>query len=510
MTFLAFLVLLSAIAISACGAYFSIIGLKMLFVGGGISIIVMGTALEVGKLITATFLKQKWNDINWMMKTYMTIATFFLMGITSIGIYGYLSAGYTATNIAVQGYEQQIEINNAKVAEYEKEIESIKKSEYNAEEISAVDTNRKKFIEQKLQIIAQKNQQIDAIRKSANTTQDASADITAAKQALELSKSSTDADISRELEQIKLYNARLEILDKEVQKWMDEGTGGLFKKNGLDKARVVKEGQSKERGDIDSQIKASQDRIEKLRQQYASQVKEYNDRVASIESRSKNQRGDIEASIKKLEKENEDTLASIDVYNKEADNKISTLNGKKDELAEAGKKKIIEYQTSIKDLKSENTATKEKIVHTDVGTFKFIANSLGIPLDKAVNYFIWSIMAVFDPLAIALILAFNTLVRGKEKRPEPSPTPTPTPTLTPSPTPEPTPSETPSPTPSVTPSVTPEVIEETTFEAEDPYDNELKDRIEDVPEPTPLPPPPPPPPPQAQLRDYEHFSRPQP
>lgn len=510
MTFLAFLVLLSAIAISACGAYFSIVGLKMLFVGGGISIIVMGTALEVGKIITATFLKQKWKDINWMMKTYMTIATFFLMGITSIGIYGYLSAGYTATNIAVQGYEQQIEINNAKVAEYEKEIESIKKSEYNAEEIAAVDTNRKKFIEQKLQIIAQKNQQIDAIRKSANTTQDASADITAAKQALELSKSSTDADISRELEQIKLYNARLEILDKEVQKWMDEGTGGLFKKNGLDKARVVKEGQSKERGDIDSQIKASQDRIEKLRQQYASQVREYNDRVASIESRSKNQRGDIEASIKKLEKENEDTLASIDAYNKEADNKISTLNGKKDELAESGRKKIIEYQTSIKDLKSENTATKEKIVHTDVGTFKFIANSLGIPLDKAVNYFIWSIMAVFDPLAIALILAFNTLVRGKEKRPEPSPTPTPTPTLTPSPTPEPTPSETPSPTPSVTPSVTPEVIEETTFEAEDPYDNELKDRIEDVPEPTPLPPPPPPPPPQAQLRDYEHFSRPQP
>jgi hypothetical protein len=273
MTFLAFLVLLSAIAISACGAYFSIVGLKMLFVGGGISIVIMGTALEVGKLITATFLKQKWNEIGLLLKTYMVLATIFLMGITSIGIYGYLSAGYTATNITVQGYEQQIEINNSKVAEYEKEIEAIKKSEYNAEEIAAVDANRKKFIEQKLQVIAQKNQQIDAIRKSANTTQDASADITAAKQALELSKSSTDSDIARELEQIKLYNSRLEILDKEVQKWMDEGTGGLFKKNGLDKARVVKEGQAKERGDIDAQIKASQDRIEKLRQQYASQVK---------------------------------------------------------------------------------------------------------------------------------------------------------------------------------------------------------------------------------------------
>ena len=87
MNIFAFLVLLSAIAISACGAYFSIVGLKMLFVGGGISIIVMGTALEVGKLITATFLKQKWNEIGLFLKTYLVLATICLMGITSIGIY---------------------------------------------------------------------------------------------------------------------------------------------------------------------------------------------------------------------------------------------------------------------------------------------------------------------------------------------------------------------------------------------------------------------------------------
>lgn len=479
MTFLALLVLLSAIAISACGAYFSIIGLKMLFVGGGISIIVMGTALEVGKLITATFLKQKWDEIGLLLKTYMVLATIFLMGITSIGIYGYLSAGYTATNIAVQGYEQQIEINNNKVSEIEKDILTIKTSEYNSEEIAAVDGNRKKFIEQKLQVVAQRNQQIDAIRKSANITQDASADITAAKQALEISKSSTDADIARELEQIKLYNSRLEILDKEVQKWIDQGTGGLFKKSGLDQARVVKENQSKERGEIDAQIKASQDRIEKLRQQYTLQVKEYNDRVVSIENRSKSQRSDIDSSIKKLEKENEDTMASIDVYNREADSKIAELNSKKDGMTDAGKKKILENQTLIQSLKAQNTELKEKIVHTDVGTFKFIANSFNIPLDKAVNYFIWSIMLVFDPLAICLILAFNALVKKPKSNIKnesvekilvnidsintPTSTPTATPTInavptvhstsTPTPTPDQTaattanPTETPTPTP---------------------------------------------------------------
>jgi hypothetical protein len=415
MKFLAYLVLLSAIVISACGAYFSIVGLKLLFVGGGLSIVVMGTALEVGKLITATFLKQKWEEIGLLMKTYMVLATLALMGITSIGIYGYLSAGYTATSITVQGYEHQIESNNTKISEIEKEISSLKQSTYNEAEIKGVEENRKKVIEQRTQLVDQKNKQIENIRKSANTNQDTSVDIAAAKQALELAKSSTDNDISRELEQIKLFNSRLEILDKEVQKWMEEGTGGLFKKNGLDKARTVKEGQSKERGDIDAQIKASQDRISKLREQYASQVKEYNDRVAAIENRSKSQRTGIDNSIKSLEKEISDITASIAAYNTEIDEKVSSLNGKKNELSEQGKKKIADQLTDIQNIRKQNTELQEKIVHTDVGTFKFIANSLGIPLDKAVNYFIWTIMAVFDPLAICLILAFNVLIAQKKK-----------------------------------------------------------------------------------------------
>jgi hypothetical protein len=418
MNILAFLVLLSGIAISACGAYFSIIGLKMLFVGGGISIIIMGTALEIGKLITATFLKQKWDEINMTIKIYMILATLFLMGITSIGIYGYLSAGYTATSIAVQGYEQQIEANNKKVVEIEKEIEVLKNADYNSEEIKSIEENRKKFIEQKLQLIEQKNKQIEKIRSSAsNTTQDGSVDITAAKQALELSKSSMDSEINKELEQIKLYNARLEILDKEIQKWMDSGSGGLFKKSGLENARIVKENQAKERSDIDEKIKTIQDRIEKIRKDYNDQVKAYNDRVATVEERIKSQKNTTEENIKRLEKENEESSASIDVYNKQSDEKIASLNSKKGELAEADKKKVVENLSTIQSLQKNNVELKEKIVHTDVGTFKFIANSFNIPLDKAVNYFIWSIMLVFDPLAIALILAYNTLI-GKPKKKE--------------------------------------------------------------------------------------------
>ena len=103
MRILAFLVLFSALAIAGCAAFFSVIGLKLLFVGGGVSIIVMGVALEVGKLITATFLKQKWDELGIMLRIYLILATLVLVGITSVGIYGYLSSGYNSTSVAVQG-----------------------------------------------------------------------------------------------------------------------------------------------------------------------------------------------------------------------------------------------------------------------------------------------------------------------------------------------------------------------------------------------------------------------
>ena len=458
MRFLAYLVLLASLAIAGVGAYFSIIGLKLLFVGGGLSIIIMGTALEVGKLITATFLKQKWNDISWWMRTYLVAATLALVCITSIGIYGFLSAGYNATSVAVQGYERQIELNTLKIGELEKETSTLKQDVYNEPEIISLNDNRKSYLEQRNQLVATRNAQIEKIRSGAGVNKDASGDIASAKQALDTAKAALDSDATKEIEQIKLYNDRLGILDQEVKKWLDEGRGSIFRKGGLDKARETKELQQKERDDIDAQIKKSQDRIDRLREQYAAQVKEYNDRISAIESRVKAERADVDNNIKTLEQANAQTLAEISSYNKETDTKIAELNLHKTEMADRNKKKISDNQTAMQLLHEQNDKIRETIVHTDVGTFKFIAKSLNIPLDRAVNYFIWMIMGVFDPLAVCLILAFNVML-GKKPSPAPTPasvisSPGPTTTITPTPLPTPPPSIefTPSPTESPEPS----------------------------------------------------------
>jgi hypothetical protein len=303
MKFLAILVLLSALGIAACAAYFSIIGLKLLFVGGGISIVVMGTALEIGKIVTVTFLHQMWHKISTALKSYLIIATFLLIVITSIGIYGYLSAGYNATSIKVQEYERQINFNLQKISSIEAENVDLSTSIYNVDEIEQLNKNREAFIQQRLNLIAQREEQIKSLRNNSSGSTNASTDLVAAKSALDLAKSSLDSEVERELQQINIYNNRLEILDSEVQTWLNQGRGNIFRQNGIEKAREVRREQEPEREQIENQIKNAQRRIDVLREQYANQVREYNERVASIEQRTLNQNQTLENNIQDIQTE---------------------------------------------------------------------------------------------------------------------------------------------------------------------------------------------------------------
>jgi len=85
---------LSGLFISSMAAFFSVTGIGMLFSGSFIAVCMMAASLEVGKLVTASFLYRYWKVVNWLQKTYMTIATIVLIGITSMGIFGFLSNSY--------------------------------------------------------------------------------------------------------------------------------------------------------------------------------------------------------------------------------------------------------------------------------------------------------------------------------------------------------------------------------------------------------------------------------
>lgn len=417
MRFLAILVLLSALGIAGCAAYFSIIGLKLLFVGGGLSIVIMGISLEIGKIVTVTFLHQMWHKISTALKSYLIIATIFLIVITSIGIYGYLSAGYNATSIQVQEYERQIGFNNQKIINIENEIKT-SPTTFHATEISLLNVNRENFIQQRLNIISQREAQINELRRDQSSVNIAAVDAGAAKSALDLARSVLDSDVDKELEQIRIYNSRLEILDSEVQSWINQGRGNIFRQSGIEKAREVRNAQEVERQQIENQIKNSQSRIDDLRKKYDEQVKEYNDRISLIESRTSSQQSQTNNNTKNIENEIAGLLLAIENYNKETDQNISQLNINSNNQQEQIKRENEENQNTIQSLYTENSELQQKIIKTDVGTFRFIAQSLNLKLDKTVNYFIWLIMIVFDPLAVALILCFNYLIVSSKPKAE--------------------------------------------------------------------------------------------
>jgi len=93
------LLILSALTISATAGYFSIYGLAAIFTGSFWSIVIMGSSLEVGKLMAASYVYRFWDKINFLMKTYLISAIIVLMFITSVGIFGFLSASYQEDSI---------------------------------------------------------------------------------------------------------------------------------------------------------------------------------------------------------------------------------------------------------------------------------------------------------------------------------------------------------------------------------------------------------------------------
>ena len=120
--FLPWFLLFCALGLSGSAAYYSVVGLSVVFSGVAIPVIVMGSFLEISKLAIATYLHDKWKETYGVLKIYMTTALVTLSIITSLGIYGLLSTGFQE-NIA------KLEINNKQVKNIElkkKRFEEIK------------------------------------------------------------------------------------------------------------------------------------------------------------------------------------------------------------------------------------------------------------------------------------------------------------------------------------------------------------------------------------------------
>jgi hypothetical protein len=116
------IIALSALSVSASAAFYSVSGLSKLFAGASFEVIIMAGSLEAAKLVIASLLYQYWNTINKFLRVYLSIAAVILVLITSMGIYGFLSAAYQETYQKLIINKNQIEFLDNKAKFYEDDI----------------------------------------------------------------------------------------------------------------------------------------------------------------------------------------------------------------------------------------------------------------------------------------------------------------------------------------------------------------------------------------------------
>ena len=127
--FFTLLVGFCAFAVAGCAAFFSVRGIALLFAEAAVGVLIMASALEVSKLVTASFLYRYWLKITAIMKFYLVTAVILLVGITSLGIFGYLSDAFETTKNKVSNYEAQIAKLETDVTFSLSKIENIRKAD---------------------------------------------------------------------------------------------------------------------------------------------------------------------------------------------------------------------------------------------------------------------------------------------------------------------------------------------------------------------------------------------
>ena len=193
--FLTLLTFLSAISISVIAAGYSIVGLATLFAGAVVPIIAMGSALEVGKLVAASWLYHNWNsDVPRLLKGYLFGAIIVLIFITSLGIFGFLSKAHldqvkptSGNNIKIELLDKQITQQNLIIERAEKQITLLDK----ALEVY-ID---KEYVTRGLKERKKQEEERNALNTAINEASDKIAELTNQKASLSLEQDKIEAEV---------------------------------------------------------------------------------------------------------------------------------------------------------------------------------------------------------------------------------------------------------------------------------------------------------------------------
>ena len=405
--FFGIITLITALTIAGVAAWFSIAGLIAIFSASAVSIAVMAGSLEVGKLLTASWLYRYWDETSIWMKSYLTIAVLALMLITSMGIFGYLSKAHL-DQAAVSG--DAIAIVDRVDGKIQRQRDFIELTE---ERIATINSGTGPDTSQS--ISQQETIRDGAWQRVQGDIEYNQGQIGSVRSQLQKDLAGVDTQLQTDLQS---GNARLDALDAMVESYTSQGTttsetssGGIFSGtqtqtvDNVAKGAEVRQSQKTERAEIAQQQQDLRDRADAKKNELRQIA---NSEIAGLQSNIDRYRAQAQETVNAANSEINTLRDSATSDSQDNFERVEELNADIDSAFD-----------TIADLNAEKFEAEREVrsLEQEVGPIKYVAELVYGDqsqelLDKSVRLFILLLVFVFDPLAVMLVIAANqTLLR---------------------------------------------------------------------------------------------------
>ena len=421
----------SALFIAGCAAYFSVRGIALTF--GAVSsftipIIIMASSLEFGKLIAASFLYRNWRTCHPTLRTYLSLAVVLLVGITSAGIYGYLSQAFEQTLSQVEGYEKEIASLQRQQGDYDRRIAAYQisgkkgstlREEKQAEErirlesyieerrkdIELAESSKSRLADETDQmILGERQRREDEKKRLEEVIEERRKDIAKIETDKSEYKTEIDERLDREREREKEISERIAQLDAAVKVYQDQGAGGFLKEDGLKKAAELLKTQGPEREALRKRMDGIQSAKDKAREDLQSryqsldqrivliqeEISDANIRITSLTTGGAEQADNVKTALQNLQEARasvDGRIASLESEIAEASRKITVLSETSSAYGTDSSSEIEQMkgalQTKKEEAESRILELEGKIRATDIGSFKFVARAFDSEVQAA-------------------------------------------------------------------------------------------------------------------------------
>ena len=376
--FLALLIFVTAISISAIAAWYSIAGLIAVFSAAVMPVIIMGGALETGKIVATVWLHQNWHRAPRMFKWYLIPAIAVLMFITSMGIFGFLSKAHieqtsmSEEQVAqIKSLDSKMVRSEAKIVRWTDELSRLAKGE---------DVRVDNLVDRDNNALKEIREQIN--KEKANARADAEKAITLQNDRLAQAAERKEADIKAAQDRKTADIAAVQERYKNSfgKSKLDDAIA-LAQQTELDATETAKRNELSVASAAQREIKninaTLNQRLSEIDKKYAPELQTVNQRIQKLRDQANTKTDDIDGRIEELEQFVDQEQKEIDQIREE----------------------VFVFEKEYRKLEAE------------VGPIKYIAAFIYDQspdqnlLEKAVRWVIVLLVVVFDPLALTLILA---------------------------------------------------------------------------------------------------------